>query len=482
MLFNGLIRFHKCIIYSFRVHCNNYLKGALDMRRYVLTFMSLATGLILFLSSCSSKAPGPINTLVIAYPQQAHQLEVKKMSVDTSVYAENVAAYLSENGERQIYIYSAPVESSENALSVFENGVYTGSGRYMQKSLPEIWSSENPMSVSFGVSSTEITPADSGKYTSEWKDVINAFGQSRDTVVYANVFGKGINLNCSLTSFGINTEIVLPKRTEQHTFQIKVKLPDLIPDTVSLDYILFKTALEKGEVKAILYTPLVVDSNEKWSYSNTVKLVDKDSETGIYTVEYEIDEAFLKDSGTKYPVTLNQSIHLYKSKQPDTSAYEKTGDEAGHYLSPYMLLGDETVKGEGWTFIRYETLNNLNIDLEKIVSAKYVFRNLFNLPKEVEIGAYAVTADWCSINTRWFNRPPFDEKPVNTVIVRNSGDYSLDLTILIKEMLKNRDMNDAKYSVRNSFLIRSDSDGSNIILPSGDNGLFSPYLEIVLHD
>mgnify|MGYP000962521322 CR=1 FL=1 len=450
------------------------------MKRYILTFTSLATGLMLFLSSCSGKAPETINTQAVAYPLGAQQLEVKKMNVDTSVYAENAAAYLSENGERKIYVYSAPVEASENALSDLENGVYTGSGSYMQKTLPEIWSSENPMSVSFGASGTEITPANSGKYVSERKEVINAFGQSRDTLVYADVFGKGVNQNCSATSFGINTEIVLPKRTEQHTFQIKVKLPDLVPDTGSPDYILFKTALEKGEVRAILYAPLVVDSSGKWSYANTVRLVDKDSATGTYTVEYSVDEAFLKDKATKYPVTLNQSIHLYKSKQPDTSAYEKTGDEAGHYLSPYMLLGDKTLKGEGWTYIRYETLNNLDIDADKVISAKYVFRNLFDLPKEVKIGAYAVTADWCSINTRWFNRPPFDERPISQTNVQKAGDYSVDITPLFKEMIRNKGVKDAKYSVNNSFFIRCDTPDSNMIFPSGDNGLFSPFLEVIM--
>jgi len=132
----------------------------------------------------------------------------------------------------------------------------------------------------------------------------------------------------------VNFEIIFTKRPEKNTYQIKLKLPDLVPDTGSPDYILFKTALEKGEVKAILESPLAADKSDNWSYANTVRLVDKDSATGTYTVEYSVDEAFLKDKATKYPVTLNQSIHLYKSKQPDTSAYKKTGDEAGHYLSP----------------------------------------------------------------------------------------------------------------------------------------------------
>ena len=199
-------------------------------------------------------------------------------------------------------------------------------------------------------------------------------------------------------------------------------------------------------------------------------------------MEYGVDEEFLNDKKTKFPVTLNQSIHLYKPKQPDTSAYENTGDEASHYLSPYILLGDDTLKGEGWTYIRYETLNNLHIDPDKIVSAKYIFHNLFDLEKETKISAYAVTADWCSINTRWFNRPPFDEKPISEVIVKKSGDYQLDITPLFTEMIRNKDVEGATYSVQNSFMIRSDTEDSNVIISSGDNGLYSPLLEIVLSE
>lgn len=116
-----------------------------------------------------------------------------------------------------------------------------------------------------------------------------------------------------------------------------------------------------------------------------------------------------------------------------------------------------------------------------MVSTKYVFHNLFDLDKEVKIGVYAVTADWCSINTRWFNRPPFDEKPFSEVIVKTSGDYELDVTAVLVEMMKKSKEN-ATYSIQNSFMIRSDTEGSGVILSSGDNGVFSPVLEIVLSE
>jgi len=299
-------------------------------------------------------------------------------------------------------------------------------------------------------------------------------------VIYKDAFGSGTDLNCSITTSGINLELTFTKRPEKNTYQIKLKLPDLIPDTGSPDYILFKTALEQGEVKTIIESPLAADKNGKWSYANSVRLIEKDTTARIYTVEYTIDNAFLASNSTKYPVKVNQSVRLDISGQPDTSAYELTGDEAGHYLSPYMLLGNNTVKGEGWAYIRYETLDWLNIKAEKIISARYIFRNLFDTPQKAVIGAYAVTDDWCSINTRWFNRPPYDGTPLAQAPVQKAGDCSIDITPLLVEMIKNKGVKNAKYSVRNSFMIRCDTPGAGLILPSGDGGLFSPFLEVVM--
>ena len=395
-------------------------------------------------------------------------------------YLENVQAYENEDGGKVVYLYSAPIEESLN-LIVENEEEYIVDGSYFNKNFPFELSNVTPIEVSNGGNFVRIYLKD-GEIKGNLEDRQNVFGLNKQAIVYENAFENGEDYICYPTSFGVNTEIVIPKRTQDCKFQIKIQLPNLAPDTSSPDYILFKTALEKGQVKSLLYTPLIVDKNGKWSYANSVELIDKDAENNIYTVEYGVDEEFLNDKSTKFPVTLNQSIHLYKSKQPDTSAYENTGDTASHYLSPYILLGDETLKGEGWTYVRFETLNSLNIDPEKIVSAKYVFHNLFDLKKETKVSAYAVKADWCSINTRWFNRPPFDEKPISEVIIKKSGDYKLDITALLVEMMKNKGKENATYSIQNSFMIRSDTTDSNVILSSGDNGLFSPVLEIVLSE
>lgn len=441
-----------------------------------MSFVAWILTIVFMMSGCSNETEFSLTTAVPFSHDQVSALGLHNTIEDFNL--ENVQAYEREDENKSIYLYSAPIERSSNLIFEDAEG-YITEGSYINKRFPIDLSNATPIEITDGDNFAKIYLQDK-KIKGELKNRVNIFGVNKQAIIYENAFSNRETYICYPTSFGANTEIVIPKRTNEHRFQIMLQLPNLAPDRNSPDYILFKTALEKGDVKSLLYSPLLVDKEGNWSYANSVKLVNKDSENNIYTVEYSVDEDFLNDKNTKFPVTLNQSIHLYKSKQPDTSAYENTGDVASHYLSPYILLGDNTLKGEGWTYVRFETLKSLDIDPEKIVSAKYVFHNLFDLNKETKISAYVVKADWCSINTRWFNRPPFDEKPISEVIIKSSGDYKLDITPLFVEMIKNKNIENATYSIQNSFLIRSDTKGSNAIIASGDNGIFSPVLEIVL--
>lgn len=443
-----------------------------------VTIILMALVLVITLSGCSEEK-STLKTIAETFSAD----EMKELTLTelcNNYFLENVQEYTRTDGKKVFYIYSAPVEKGDNKI-IEESGKFQVEGTYYNKEFPLDLSIESPILIGDNYNFIKTYIQDK-TIKGRNVDKENIFGVTKHSVVYEDAFGKGIDYICYPTSIGVNTEIVISKRTKNNKFQIKIQLPDCTPDTNSPDYILFRTSLEKGEVRSIAYTPLAVDSKGNWCYANTVKLIDKDTNNNTYTLEYTIDESFLSSKKTKYPITVNQSLNMYMSKQPDTSAYENTGEIASHYLSPYILLGDNTLKGEGWTYVRYETLKKLDIDPNKIVSAKYVFNNLFDLKKEVEIAAYPVVDDWCSINTRWSNRPPFDEEALSKIAIKKSGEYELDITSLLKEMLANKTDEKAKYSIRNSFMIRCNTEGSNIAIASGDGGLFSPLLEIVLSE
>lgn len=422
-----------------------------------------------------------LDNVTKAYVLNANEMKERGHTTLINSKYNNVLQYNNLDGTRTIYVFSAPIEYINNEIVEINND-YMNTGTHTTKVFPKVINNVNGITVSSSSTKIVILPNDDIKSEAKIALRKNVFKQEINSINYHDFFQNNYNYYCYLTSFGINSEIIIPNNKGENTFKIKIQLFDnLIPDTKSPDYIIFRSPLDSDEVKAILYTPLIVDNNGKWCYENSVKLISKDNNTNIYTIEYMINEKFFNSPNTKYPITSNQSIHLYIPKQPDTSVYSQTEDEASHYLSPYLLLGDSTIKGEGWAYIRYETLKHLNINEEKIISAKYNFTNLFNLDSELKIGVHAATADWCSINTRWYNRPPFDENIIDEVIIKNAGDYYLDITPLLKEMIKNIKDKDAIYSIQNSFFIKSKTKKTNVILPSGDSGLFSPFLEIIIY-
>ena len=132
--------------------------------------------------------------------------------------------------------------------------------------------------------------------------------------------------------------------------------------------------------------------------------------------------------------------------------------------------------------LRFEVLDDLEASAEDVLKAEYCFTNLVEQEKNVIVGAYAITNDWCSVNTKWKSKPNYDALPVGTVMVREKGVYGLDITRLLREMLQNRGKYEPLYSVRNSFLIKSNSkeERTSLLLAAGDAGFCPPYLKVIL--
>lgn len=382
----------------------------------------------------------------------------------------NTVTYLNRDGTQTIYVSSVPVEEKKVQVQKTGNAYQSTSG-FAPVTMPGQIDADNGIVIGKHLEVFSIRNAALQAKCFKRK---NIFGQSETCVVYENFFGD-VPFFCYANSFGLNTEIVIPERPENNIFSLKIKQPAQYFSEVEPDYIDFRN---EEDLQSMLYTSIAVDSGGKWNYQNQIVL--SAEEDGTEFVHFMINKDFLDHPDTKYPVTLNQSVYIYRHKQPDTAVYSQAGEYARHYLSPYLLLGDNTPKGEGMALLRFEVLEDLDIDPQDILKAEYCFTNLADQEKNVVLGAYAVTNDWCSVNTKWKSRPGYDRLPAGTVMIRQKGHYGLDITRLVVEMLKNRGEYEPLYSVRNSFLIKSSSKESTLLLASGDAGFFPPYLKIIL--
>lgn len=386
---------------------------------------------------------------------------------------EHIATYLNVDGTKTIYVFTAPME--RRALYKEHNdNHFIRRGDYVEVDLPVVLSRNTDIRISGDL---HIYPYYNASYSAVFEERSNAFDQKMECMTYCDLFGNGVNLCCYPTPFGVNTEIIIPEYTGNNIFELKIKQPiaDLYTVENSPDYIILR---DEDTIRSIIYTPLIIDADNKWCFKNRIVL-SKDISDDSYIVKYIVDDDFLKDSNTKYPVTLNQSICAYIPKQSDTAMYSGVADKGNHHLSPYMLIGDITDKGEGWGFPRFEVLYKYDIPADKIISAEYFFNNLFTSEKEIKIGAFAILNDWCSINTRWNTRPTYDTVAVKTAAIKSNGIYSIDITKLFRVMMENKYIYEPLYSIRNSFFIKSMTHNSNLLFAAGDSGLFSPYLKIV---
>ena len=384
----------------------------------------------------------------------------------------NTATYLNEDGTKTVYVSSVPIEPEK--MQVRQKGdTYQSTGSRVSVTMPKQLSPEKGIAIGEYL---EVFPMQAVDTPARHMDRANAFGIVAPCVVYENFFGA-LPLYCYPNSFGINMEIVIPKRTGNHIFSLQLKQPPDYFSEIEPDYIDFRNEVD---LQSMVYTPIAVDAKGAWSYQNRIVLAT--GEDGKMIVHFVIDKAFLDDPNTQYPVVLNQSIYAYQHKQPDTAIYSQAGQYARHYLSPYLLLGEKTPKGEGMALLRFEVLDDLDASAEDVLKAEYCFTNLVEQEKNVIVGAYAITNDWCSVNTKWKSKPNYDALPVGTVMVREKGVYGLDITRLLREMLQNRGKYEPLYSVRNSFLIKSNSkeERTSLLLAAGDAGFCPPYLKVIL--
>jgi len=151
-----------------------------------------------------------------AYKLTTEQIVSREHKELTSDYnGENILSYKNADGTKTIYMFSAPIEESNNTISLINEGNlksegyrYLNDGRYIQKLLPDLFSRKTGVIIQNGENYLEVFPSRDINVAGKQLKMTNALGQNLNSIKYSDVFNKGIDLNCYITSFGVNTEIV----------------------------------------------------------------------------------------------------------------------------------------------------------------------------------------------------------------------------------------------------------------------------------
>lgn len=437
--------------------------------------IALFLAVLLLLTACSKDLPV---SLTQARELTSSELTALGHSGTCETYTGPYSTcYRNPDGSKTVYLYAAPLERLAFTQQDSQTEASSQSTSIRMR-FPDQVSSGSPIALSSPTDQAELFF--SRDTTGALGEQTTLFGELRQGMAYQNALSQGISLTCFPTSFGVYTEFTLEHRPEKGSLRFKLRAPGYRPDASSPDYIrLQKQSQQPDSDTGILLTaPLAVDQKGRWRFPASVKLVEKDTKTGTYTVEYSLSEDFLTQAN--FPLTLSQSVYLGAPKQADTPLYEKTPQAAGHHLSPYLILGDQTEKGEGKTCVRFPALEYLNLDPEKILSAEYVIQNLLDAKSAATVSLYGITENWCAINSRWETLPSCDPTPAGQVKVKKKGTYSIPCTDLMKDILKGFTDEQAAHNIRNGFLITCEEPGKSLLLASGDHGLYAPCLKLTV--
>ena len=436
-----------------------------------LRSLTLVLGVIILFAGCGKHERGSFLTI----PQ--HLTEMQTLN---NGYLENfqiphqgVASYLDKRGNVDILLYTAPPERNSGLHA--EGEAFLSVGSFTTKRLPTLWSATDSIRIFDEARWLEISPTeDGGHYAQSLQENVNAFGEPLQVVSGTDALDGAYDIRWTVTLFGVTAEIVIPEPIQELSYRLQIRTEPLIADFTCKDYILFRESNQSPH--SLIYTPLVVDANQTFSRESSASVV-ATSPDSVHIVEFLIDNEFLNSKQTKYPLTITQSFFLYVPSQVDNEIGQKTA--YSRYLSPYLELGNTSEDGLKNVLVRMERLEELDLNPDKIISAYYVFRNLYDLEINASVKAHPITQPWCSITTTWAKRPEYEVASVAGVTVKSRGEYQLDITDLVRDMLENRGKEDATLTIENGFLLEC-SDEVRMLLASGDNGNFSPCLVIKL--
>lgn len=387
----------------------------------------------------------------------------------------NFINYLNKDNTKTLRIYSSCVY---NNIYLTENSQeWSCSVNGLSAILPKVISESCGISIQYSGEMVVIYPRDNHSVKGVLQsDYQNVYSYRSDAIVYDDFFGNNLDLVCIVTQYGINFELKLKDVSVcKNDISYCIQVDDCYPDISSNDYIALNS-LNTKETKAIVYSPSIVDKGNRWFIDCKSSFVNKQGNK--YTIKIDLNSYLNNKQDLNFTLILNQSICIYQAKQPDVAIYSKESDTK-HYLSQYVSLGQDTQKGIGELLVRYESLNNISIDPNRIVSAKYYIHCLSAVDSKQQLKLYAVEENWCSINATWNVKPALSENKYAVSCLEAGGNFVFDITKLLKEEINNKKASDSVHTIRNGFAILAENDDSNLLLALGDNGIVSPLLEIV---
>lgn len=328
----------------------------------------------------------------------------------------NISASVDKKELQAEYAYTNP----ENDVRVyFPKKLSASSGVLLKSENVEIEMSP----VSFkGTSATKNAVSKNANQISSLKTTyVTEDGEDKDAIMFNNVFGQGISVRYASQFDGFKEDIIINKYNGVNEFVFRIKTNGLALIKLEDGNLVFVDP-ENNTVLASLGNLMLYDSSvdgngyDKYTRASLYQhyyTVSEAKENNEYFITIHVDEEYLKDEATVYPVYVDPSLtaldendlvitdpNAHVNIHIQTSYTEDDGNIPNGYA--LMLVGTDPNEIDYRGLINFNSLKKENtsnpLSGKKVQSANLYIRDLFPSISAMYVGLYPVTVEWSDEN------------------------------------------------------------------------------------
>ena len=442
---------------------------------------------------------------------------------------ENIKEYLLSNGNTLAAVYGTPVhyqkdgqwKDIDNTLTAKADGTYVNTAGAWDVSFPQTLSSANHITITKDGYTLSF-----GMAGQLWQG--NAVIRAGENVLYATEAGNVPTLTVSAASISQaqiqQVDLTQAKAAAKHPQLVQEKLAsrlaysqiyantdivyDLDSNRVKESIILsqydstlqgYRYTLNTGgmipvlgddghidfydaqgeEIVMTMPAPFLVDANFKYNWDVEVTLTGSGN---TYTLTYTLPQQWLAAEDRAWPVVLDPVVQAGSSA---TTIADQTVFSYGSedYRWEYLLCGrdasdiDEVISRFYLKFTDLPALTSADV----VVDAEVALYCVENDLSPFYVGVHSVTGSWSSSGITWSNKPGYNTKAADFVLLGNRGTYRWNITDIVREWYQINENPNNNFGMMFKASVAEESlYGSNeyALFYSSDSSINKPQLTI----
>ena len=452
-------------------------------RKFCYGFITIFLVLTLFVMGCQNSAVGfnSVGMLIDAGQLETfHKNRLTDKETPYSLCFENV------DGSFSLYIFSSPIAfyDTNDVLKIIDTTLVSISDAKMKcdgysletkscdiKSYYPESLTNTPFMIQSKDYSFSFTPSQELIGGSLRKGVFtDAIGREHTSAVYPT--NGNTQIEYVSTTAGIMTNITINEKpySNQLAFYIDAQTAGN-PIFMDNQCVLFHA---ENSIKSVINTSFLQDSLGKTSFNNLI-YVEPSENQWKYTIA--LDENFLNNPNTKYPLVISPTFEIFRNNTPDLTIYSNKPD-INISLANSAVIGKDSFLGISQHYLQFRINYIFKSYEQNIISAEYVSAVLSKTDDALLVEMLSLRDFWSASGVNWHTKLDTYGK-AGTASIYGAGIYEIDITTFVKSCVKDDRWYTEAYGL--IMVAVNDSSGTKVIA-TADNAFYQPFVRIDFYD